>query len=142
MAGKSDAAETDILELIFNALTWPELAENDTSGPAANITVALHTADPTDSGTQLSSETAYTGYGRVNVARTAGGWTIAGDTVTPVANIDFGECTASPGGAITHFSLGTGTGDYMIYSGTVTPNIAMAVGVIPRLKTTSTVTED
>jgi histidyl-tRNA synthetase len=31
-------------------------------------------------------------------------------SASPVANIDFGECTAAPGGAITHFSVGTGTG--------------------------------
>jgi hypothetical protein len=69
---------------------------------------------------------------------------VTGNSVSPVANIDFGECTASPGGAITHFAIGTnstGAGK-LLYKGTVTPNITMAVGVIPRLKTTSTVTED
>jgi hypothetical protein len=30
----------------------------------------------------------------------------------------------------------------MLYKGTVTPNITMAAGVIPRLKTTSTISED
>ncbi len=69
---------------------------------------------------------------------------VSGNSVSPAANIDFGECTASPGAAITHFAIGTdvsGAGK-ILYSGTVTPNITMAVGVIPRLKTTSTITED
>ena len=139
---KGNTFETDILALIFNATAIADLAENDTTAPATNLSVALHTADPGEAGTQLTSETAYTGYARVNVARTTGGWTVAGGSVSPVANIDFGECTASPGAAITHFSVGSTVANKLLYSGTVTPNITMAVGVIPRLKTTSTVTED
>jgi len=138
----SNAAETDIWELIFNATAWAELAENDSSSPATNITVALHTASPGEAGDQTTNEAAYTGYARVNVVRTSGGWTVTGNSVSPVADIDFGECTASPGGAITHWSVGTGTGNYMIGYGTVTPNITMAIGVIPRIKTTSTITLD
>lgn len=139
---KGNTFETDVLALIFNATAIADLAENDTTSPAANLSVALHTADPGEAGSQLTSETAYTGYARVNVARTTGGWTVTGNSVSPVANIDFGECTAAPGGAITHFSVGTGVANKLLYSGTVTPNITMAAGVIPRLKTTSTITED
>lgn len=139
---KGNNLETDILALIFNATTIPDIAEDDTTSPATNISVALHTADPGEAGTQLTSETAYTGYTRINVARTTGGWTVTGNSVSPVANIDFPEATASPGAAITHFSVGTGVSDELLYSGTVTPNITMAIGVIPRLKTTSTITED
>src|SRR3990167_11533062 len=125
---KGNTFETDILALIFNATAIADLAENDTTSPATNLSVALHTADPGEAGTQATSETAYTGYARVNVARTTGGWTVTGNSVSPVANIDFGECTASPGGAITHFSVGPtgGGGTKIFYSGTVTPNITMA----------------
>lgn len=139
---KGNTCEENILKLIFNATTFADVAENDTTSPATNLTVALHTADPGEGGTQSTNETAYTGYARVNVARTTGGWTVTGNSVSPVANIDFGECTASAGGAITHFSVGTGVSNFLLYKGTVTPNITMAVGVIPRLKTTSTITED
>ena len=139
---KGNNTENNLLKLIFNATTWNDLAENDTTTPTANLSVALHTADPGEGGSQLTSETAYTGYARINVARTTGGWTVTANSVSPVANIDFGECTASPGAAITHFSVGTTVSNELLYSGTVTPNITMAVGVIPRLKTTSTITED
>lgn len=139
---KGNNTENNILKLIFNATTWNDIAENDTTSPAANLTVALHTSDPGEGGTQSTNETAYTGYARVSVARTSGGWTVTNNSVSPAANIDFGECTASAGGAITHFSVGTGVSNELLYSGTVTPNITMAVGVIPRLKTTSTITED
>lgn len=139
---KQNDFEADLLKLIFQAVAIADLAENDATSPATTLTVALHTADPGETGTQATSETAYTGYARVAVARTTGGWAITGNSISPVANIDFGECTAAAGGAITHFSVGTGVSNKMLYKGTVTPNITMAVGVIPRLKTTSTITED
>lgn len=139
---KSNACEEALLKLIYNATPFAEIADNDATGPSTNITVALHTADPGETGTQLTSEAAFTGYARVNVARTTGGWTVTANSVSPVANIDFAECTASPGTAITHFSTGTGTGSVMLHKGTLTPNVTMAVGVIARIKTTSTITED
>lgn len=141
---KGDTFENDLLKLIFNATAIANLADNAAASPFTNLAVALHTADPGETGTQSTNETAYTGYGRVSVARTSGGWTVTANSVSPVANIDFGECTASPGAAITHFSVGpTGGGATKIfYSGTITPNITMGVGVIPRIKTTSTITED
>ena len=139
---KGDTTENNLLKLIFNATTWADIAENDTTGPATTLTVALHTADPGEAGTQSTSEPAYTGYARVAVNRNSGGWTVTNNSVSPTANIDFGECSASPGAAITHFSVGTGVSNMLLYSGTVTPNITMAAGVIPRLKTTSTITED
>jgi len=141
---KGNTFENDLLKLIFNATTINDLAENDTTSPATNLYVSLHTSDPGEAGDQTTNETAYTGYARVAVARTTGGWTVTNNSVSPVANIDFGECTASPGAAITHFAVGTnssGAGK-LLYSGTVSPNITMAAGVIPRLKTTSTITED
>ena len=141
---KGNTYETDLLALLFNATAIANVADNAAVSPLTNLAVALHTADPGEAGTQTTSETAYTGYARVSVARTTGGWAVTGNSVSPVANIDFGECTSAPGAAITFFSVGpTGGGATKIfYSGTVTPNITMEVGVIPRLKTTSTVTED
>ena len=141
---KANTFETDWLKLLFNGTAMTNLAR-DAAAPDT-LYVSLHTADPGEAGTQATNETAYTGYVRVNVVRTTGAWSVANGSVSPVANIDFAECTASPGAAITHFGIGTnataGQAGYLMYSGTVTPNITMAAGVIPRLKTTSTITED
>lgn len=144
---KSNTFENDLLLLVFNntniALVGDATGLRGSSA-AGSLYVSLHTADPGEAGTQATNETAYTGYARVAVARTAGAWTATANSVSPVANVDFGECTASPGAAITHFGVGTdssGAGK-LLYSGTVTPNVTVAVGVIPRLKTTSTITED
>ncbi len=139
---KSNAFETDMLELYFQAVTHANLAEDVAASPAANITVALHTADPGEAGDQSTSEIAYTGYARINVVRTTGGWAISGDTITPVANIDFGEMTGGAGGTVTFFSVGTGTGDYMMYSGSVAPTIVVTTGVTPRLTTATAIDEN
>jgi hypothetical protein len=141
---KGNTFENDLLKLIFNAVAIANIADNAATSPLTSLYISLHTADPGEAGDQATSETAYTGYVRVAVARTTGGFTVTGSSVSPAANIDFGECTASPGGAITHFVAGVAASGAtkILYKGTVTPNIAMAVGVIPRLKTTSTITED
>ena len=144
---KSNVFENDLMLLIFNNTNIADIGDSTGlrgSTTAGNLWVSLHTADPGEAGNQSTSETTYTGYSRVSVARSSGGWTVTGNSVSPVANIDFGECTASPGGAITHFGVGTastGTGK-LLYKGTLTPNITMAVGVIPRIRNTSTITEE
>lgn len=139
---KSNVLENDILKLLFNATAIADLAADDQSTPATTLTFALHTANPDETGIMTTSETAYTNYVRVTVARTSGGFTVTNNSVSPAANVDFAECGATPGAAITHFSLGTGVTNNVMYYGTVTPNVTMATGVIPRLKTTSTITED
>lgn len=138
---KSNALETSILSLLFNGDAIADLAEDDSSSPATTLTVALHTGDPGEGGDMTTSEATYTSYARVTVARTSGGWTISGNSVSPVANIEFAEATGGTN-TITHFSVGTGVSDNLMYSGTVTPNIAVTSGVTPILTTASTITED
>lgn len=143
MAGKSDVFENDWLKLIFNAAAIANIADNAATSPLTSLYIALHTADPTDSGVQNASEATYTGYARVSVARTAGGWTVTGNSVSPVAAISFGACTAGTN-TITHWSVGVASSGAtkILYAGTVTPSISVSAGVTPQLTTASTVTED
>lgn len=92
--GKSTASSGDILKLIYNATAIANIADNTVTSPLTNIFVALHTADPGVGGTQATSEATYTGYARATVARTTGGWTVTGNSASPVSNIGFGACTA------------------------------------------------
>lgn len=139
----ANATETAILKLVFQAVAWANYADNAAASPETNIAVALHTADPTDTGDMTSSEAAYTSYARVSVARTTGGWSESSGTVSPVANIDFPAGTGGSGTA-THFSTGkTGGGaTAILWSGTISPNIVCGNGVTPRLTTASTITLD
>lgn len=141
---KSNSFETEILSLLFNGTAIANIADDAGVSPLTNLYVGLHTSDPGEAGTQSTNETAYTGYARVAVARTSGGWTITGNSVSPVSNIEFPICSASPGGAITHVSIGelaSGAGR-IFYSGALSPTVAIAIGVIPRITNTSSITED
>jgi hypothetical protein len=139
----SNTTESAILVLVFNATTWAGYAINATSAIEANIICALHTADPGDTGTQSTSETTYTSYARVNVARTTGGWTEVSGSVSPAATITFPAGTGGAG-TITHWSTGKSGGGAtaILWSGTVTPNIVSGPGVTPSLTTASTITLD
>lgn len=140
---KGNSFETDILELMFNATALADLAENDATSPATNLYVSLHTSDPGEAGTQSTNETTYTSYARVAVARSGAGWTVSGNSVSPAAEISFPACTGGTA-TITHFGVGTGSSGtgYLMYKGTVTPNIAVSSGVTPKLTTATAITED
>lgn len=145
MAGKTDVFENDLLKLIFHGTAIANIADNAATSPITQLFISLHTADPTDAAAtgQTTSETTYTGYARMALNRNSGAWTITGNSVSPVANIEFGECTAGTA-SITHVGIGTatsGTGK-LLYVGAVTPAISVAVGVIPRITTASTIVED
>lgn len=144
---KSNTFETDLLGLIFTNTAIADIGDVAglrASTAAGNLWFSLHTADPGEAGTAVTSETAYTSYARVAAVRGAG-FVVTGNSVSPAANVDFPECTASPGAAITHFGVvnsASGAGK-LLYSGTLTPNITTAVGVIPRIKSVGTsITED
>lgn len=140
---KGNTFENDWLKIIFNATAIANIADNAASSPLTNLQVSLHTADPGEAGDQTTNETAYTSYARVAVARTTGGWTVTNNSVSPVANIDFPQCTGGTS-TITHAAIGTassGTGK-ILYKGTVSPNISVSSGVTPRLTTSSAITED
>ncbi len=143
MVGKSDFFETAILDLIFQGVAIADIAENDATTPLTEYFVSLHTADPTDTGSQTASEATYGAYARVSVTRTAGGWAVTGGVASPVADITFPQAT-SGSNTITHAMVGTlatGAGVHL-FSGTVTPNITVTTNVTPRLTTASTITED
>lgn len=141
--GKSSTFDNDLLKLIFNAVAIANIADNAATSPLTNLYVALHTADPTASGLQNASECAYTGYARVAVARTSGGWTITSNSVSPVANITFGSCTASAGSAATHASVGVASSGAtkILYSGALSSPITIAVGQAPIIASGSAITE-
>lgn len=140
---KGNTFENDWLKLIFQATAIANIADNAAASPLTNLYVSLHTADPGEAGDQTTNEITYTSYARVAVARTAGGWTVTGNSVSPAATISFPAGTGGSGTA-THVGVGTlaTTAGKLLYSGTVTPNIVTGNGITPQLTTASTITED
>ena len=133
----SNAAETALLALMFDNTNWANVG--DATGLRGSTTpgvfyISLHTADPGETGTQSTSETAYTGYARVSVARSSAGFTVSGNTVSNAAAILFGTATAAVGAAVTFFGIGTdatGVGN-LILSGALSASYQPAVGNAPQ----------
>lgn len=141
---KGNTFENDLLQLIFNAVAIANIADNAASSPLTNLYVGLYTADPGEAGNQTTNECAYGSYARVAVARSGSGWTVATNTATNFALIQFPECT-SGSETITHVAIGTavsGTGK-ILYSGALTASRSVSSGIQPQFAATSlTVTED
>jgi len=140
---KSNAFETDLLEMIFNAVAISSL---DSTGGSTDLWVGLHEGDPGEAGDQTTNETAYTGYTRIATDRStaSSGWTVASGSASPVSAITFPQATSTSTGTITFASVGlssSGTG-YLIYSGALSPTINYGQNVTPQLSTDSAITED
>jgi hypothetical protein len=144
---KSNTFENEYQLHVFNNEPIPNVGDANGVLPSVNpgnLYLSLHTSDPGESGTQATSEIAYTGYARQAVPRSPAGFSVSGATVTLANNVDFPEMTGGVGGTVTYFSvgkMGTGATD-ILYSGTVTPNILIQVGVTGRLKNLTSITED
>lgn len=129
---KGNIFENDLMKLIFQATAIANLADNAASAPLTNLYVSLHTANPDEPGDQSTSECAYTGYARVAVARTAGGWTVTNNQAVNAGAVTFGACSAGSESA-THFGVGTaasGTGK-LLYKGALTAPLAISAGITP-----------
>jgi hypothetical protein len=143
MPAKSSTFDNELLKLIFNAVPIDNIADNALTLPLASLYVSLHTGSPGVGGDQTTNETTYTDYLRVAVARTSGGWTVSGSSVSPTATIVFPACS---GGSetLTHFAVGTvaspGAGK-VLYFGSISPTIAVISGVTPLLTASSSIVE-
>ncbi len=147
---KSATLQAASLNLWLNGIDVTGLASNAVSSPLTNLYVALHTANPTNSGTQASNEISYTGYARVAVARNSvsPAWTISGSDpamANPNAQIAFAKSAGGTGGTATYFSIGelaSGAGT-ILYSGPISPSgIVIVSGVTPILGTATAITEN
>jgi hypothetical protein len=142
MAGKGNTWSINLLKLLFQAIPIANIADNAAAAPLTNLYCSLHTADPGPSGAQNTSEAAYPGYARAAVPRTTAGWSISAETITPVATVNWPQST---GGPETETFLGIGTAasgaGILLYSGPLSPTIAVANGVVPQITPATTIIE-
>lgn len=142
----SNSMENKTLLLFFNNTAFANVGDAAgllASAAAGSLYLSLHTADPGEAGDQTTSEATYTGYARVAVARSSGGFTISTNSVVPAAAVTFPAGTGGSG-TVTHFGIGTASSGagVLLFSGTVTPNIVTGNGVTPSLTTATTVSLD
>lgn len=122
--------ENSLLDLIFTNADLTGIARGASS--AGNLYISLHTADPTETGNQESSEANYTSYARVAVARSGAGWTVSGDSVSNAALISFPIATGGSS-TVTHFGIGldaSGTGTLLL-KGALTASLSVSNGIRP-----------
>lgn len=131
----TNAAEDALLNLLFVNTNWANIGDATGlrgSTTAGSLYISLHTADPGETGSQTTSEAAYTSYARVAVARSGAGFTVSNPNVSNAAAINFPACTGSTA-TCTHFGIGTassGAGN-LIASGALTASLAVSNGITP-----------
>lgn len=101
------------------------------STTAGSVFVGLLTADPGEAATsQATSESAYTNYARVGVARSTAGWTVAAGIGDNDAAITFPACGAT-GSTITNFNMGSASSGAGTLDLVGTASLVVSNGVTP-----------
>lgn len=134
----SNAAEASIIDLLFGNSNFALVGDATGlrgSSAAGSWYIALHTADPGETGNQSTSEATYTSYARVAVARDGTGFTRTGTAPTQAANtgvVNFPACTGGPD-TVTYFSIGVASSGatVMLGSGALSAPLAVSNGVTP-----------
>ncbi len=124
----SNTTENDLVLYIFDS-TAPSWAGN------SDFYVRLHSADPGEAGSAVTSEISYTGYDGVAISRTTG-FSISGNTASNAALVQFPLCTGGTATA-TYFSICTtqnGAGQ-IIVSGALSPSLFISNGIQPQFNT-------
>jgi hypothetical protein len=119
-----------IINLMYRATAWANVADNAAAVPVTNVNVELHTANLTAS-TALQSENAatYTNYANQDVARSTGWAAASGGATSNASTISFPQCGAS-GNTITHVSTGDGTNAW--HFGALNSSLAVSSGITPQ----------
>lgn len=132
----SNSFELGCLTLFFQNTAYANVGDATGvrgSTAAGSFYISLHTADPGETGTAVTSETAYTSYARVPVARSSAGWTISGTTqVANAAVVTFPVCGAT-GSTVTHFGIcatASGAGE-LYHSAALSSPLAVNLAITP-----------
>lgn len=131
---KATAICNSIVNLMYRATAWSNVADNAASSPLTNVHVSLHTGNLTaGTGTQTDNETSYTNYARQAVARSTGWAAASGGATQNAATISFPQCGVT-GATVTHVATGTlisGAGASWHY-GALNSSLAVANGITPQ----------
>jgi hypothetical protein len=141
---KSTATCNAIINLMYSATDWANVADDAAAAPFTNVYVSLHTGNLTaGTNTQTDLETAYTNYARQAVARSTGWDAASGGATANDATISFPQCGVT-GATLTHVATGTavsGAGTVWHF-GALNASLAVSSGITPQFAAGSlTITE-
>lgn len=126
--------ENGLLSLIFENANYANVGDATGlrgSSTAGVFYISLHTGDPGETGTQTTSESAYSSYARVSVARSTAGWSVASGVADNDAVITFAQCGVT-GSTISHVGIGSdasGAGNLFLKG---TASLVVSTGVTPQ----------
>ena len=131
----TDVFENGLLSLIFENANYANVG--DATGLRGSTVpdvfyISLSTGTLTDTSTQATTETTYTGYARVSVARSTAGWTVTAGVADNDAAITYGLDTVGSA-TITDFGIGSASsaaGNLFLY-GVLTASLAVSPGITP-----------
>lgn len=104
---KSTDTCNKVLNLMYRATAWANVADNAAASPLTNVYVALHTATLTAAtNSQAENEVAYTNYARQAVARSTGWSAGSGGATNNAALLQFPQSGAT-GATLAAVSTGT-----------------------------------
>jgi len=136
---KGNAFENQLLLLLFNNTAIANIGDAGGLLPSVapgSFWVRLYTDAVVVDDATIGTETSYTGYVAfgVAVARSAGGWTVAGNNASNTAAITFGACTVGTPN-LRYFAIfrdgATATDAFRVYWGQLTADLAVSPGITP-----------
>lgn len=131
---KSTSTCNAIINLMYSATDWANVADDAAASPFTNVYVSLHTGNLTAAtNQQTENETAYTNYARQAVARSTGWDAAASGATANDATISFPQCGVT-GATLTHVATGTaasGVGTVWHY-GALNASLAVSSGITPQ----------
>lgn len=132
---KATSVCNSILNLMYRAGAWANVADNAGSSPLTQVYLALHTGNLTAAtGLQNENESAYTNYARKATSRSATDWAAAsGGSLSNATLQQFAQCGVT-GSTVTHVSTGVGsTGATASWHyGALNSSLAVANGITPQ----------
>jgi len=141
---KSTATCNSLVNLMYRATAWANVADNAASAPLTNTHVGLHTGNLTaGTNSQAENETAYTNYARVAVARSTGWAAASGGATSNAALVQFPQCGVT-GATLTHVSAGVAvSGATAVWHyGALNSSLAVSAGITPQFAASAlTITE-
>jgi hypothetical protein len=123
-----------IVNLMYGATAWANVADNAAASPYTNVYVGLHTGNLTAAtNSQAENETAYTNYARQAVARSTGWDAASGGATANDATISFPQCGVT-GATLTHVSTGpVASGASAVWHyGALNSSLAVSSGITPQ----------
>lgn len=131
---KSTSTCNALLNLLYRAAAWANVADNAASAPFTNVYVSLHTGNlAAGANLQTENETAFTNYARQAVARSTGWDAASAGATANTATISFPQCGVT-GATLTHVATGSavsGAGTVWHF-GALNASLAVSSGITPQ----------